>query len=85
MTYDANIPFTVAGTRSPTTGNVTLSWQGNFGFDYQVEYSTDLVEWHDTLPNANVKNVTTDSPISYTDTTSDGTDVYYRVVRSESP
>jgi hypothetical protein len=78
-------PFTVTGSRDSGTGHVTLTWHGDFGFDYQVEYSTNLETWHDTLPGSSFPGVTTPGPMTYTDTTPTGPDVYYRVVRSESP
>jgi hypothetical protein len=65
---------------------VTISWQADAGFDYQIEVSNDLLQWFDTLPGASLSGVTATAPMSYTDTTApQGTAAYYRVTRTESP
>ena len=49
---------------------VKLRWQGIIGYDYQVEYSYDLSEWFNDLPNSIATGVASAGELSYTDTTS---------------
>lgn len=68
------------------TGNTTtLSWPGQQGFDYQVEYSDSLGKWFTDLPNSAFPGVAADQAITFQDLTAGLTRRFYRVVRMETP
>lgn len=68
------------------SGNITLNWQTAVGFDDQVQFSTDLITWQNTLPDSNFTGVTTPSTVNYTDDTPDqGARRYYRILRIPAP
>ncbi|MDA7536717.1 hypothetical protein OAG28_01610 [Akkermansiaceae bacterium] len=84
-TEEPNPPFVVTHSFSESN-EVTLSWPTGVGFEYQVEYSTDLDTWLDTLPNSHYDNITSSSTVSYTDTSaSKGLFRYYRVRQTTAP
>lgn len=81
-TVQENPPFIVNHTYS---GNdqVTLTWPTGVGFDDQVQYSTDLINWIETLPNSKYENITTSSTVSFSDTSADKGPVrFYRIKRT---
>lgn len=77
-------PFRLSSfNRTPTAA--TLTWPGQVGFDYQIEYSDTLTTWHTDLPNSLFQAVAADQPISFQDFTTGLAKRFYRVVRKESP
>lgn len=84
-TEEPNPPFVV--THSFAEPNeITFSWSTGIGFDDQVQYSTDLDNWLDTLPNSKFDNVTSSSNVTYTDTSDPKGPVrFYRVLRTPIP
>lgn len=46
-----------------------LNWHGKAGLDYQVEYSTDLENWQDDLPNSLVSPGLSSGAVTFTDPT----------------
>lgn len=78
-------PFRLtAFTRS--AAGATLAWPGQKGFDYQIEYSRDLVTWYRDLPGAVFAGLTADQPLTFHDPAAAGAaGRFYRVGRSESP
>jgi hypothetical protein len=76
-------PFRVSSlVRSAGT---TLTWPGQNGFDYQIEYSDTLGNWHNDLSNSAFPSVLIDQPIQFQDTTPGLTRRFYRVLRTETP
>lgn len=61
-----------------STGNITLSWQAHPGFDYLVEYSTDLASWHSDLPNASKPAPASQQTFQFTDPSAPA-QRYYRI------
>ncbi|MGC6426873.1 MAG: hypothetical protein ACON5H_07760 [Akkermansiaceae bacterium] len=62
-------------------GQIALNWHGKGGFDYQVEYSSNLETWLDDLPNSLITPGLSSGPVTFTDTTSPFPDArFYRVV-----
>jgi hypothetical protein len=67
-------------------GNTTtLSWPGQRGFDYQVEYSDDLGIWHSDLPDSTFAAIAADQTLTCQDLTPGVAKRWYRVRRTESP
>ncbi len=62
----------------------TMSWAGETGCDYQVEYSNNLSEWFDDLEGAAYPGVNTNQVLSLSDPTC-GERRYYRVLKSYTP
>ncbi len=75
-----------AKTFAPGSGLGTLSWPGDGGFDYQVQYSVDLKNWKSDLPGSNFASNATKGTLTFTDPSPvlPGTR-YYRVVRLPTP
>lgn len=75
-------PFKVKSLGSPGV----LSWPGNSGFDYLVEYSADLKTWKSDLPGSNFAANTTQGTLTFTDPSPvlPGKR-YYRVLRLPTP
>ena len=77
-------PFRLSDfTRTPAA--TTLSWPGQHGFDYQVEYSDALGVWHAALPGSSFPGVSADQPLTFQDLSPGGARRFYRVVRQETP
>jgi len=58
-------PFSI-GSIQRVTNQTTLKWPGHAGFEYQVRYSPNLVDWQENLPNSTFRPVT-DGVLSFTD------------------
>lgn len=85
VTPEENPPLVVSYTYS-AGDQVTLSWPTGVGFDDQVQYSTDLVNWIETLPNSTYENITTSSTVNFSDpSTNKGRVRFYRVKRTPVP
>jgi hypothetical protein len=83
----ASIPdgrFAVNSFGRPASGSATLAWPGHPGFDYQVEYSSDLEVWNDDLPGSAFPAFTREEEISFTDTSASTPGRFYRVIRIPS-
>lgn len=63
----------------------TLTWPGQKGFDYQIEYSQDLVTWRRDLPASSFPAVTSDHTLSFQDTSTAVARRFYRLLRTETP
>jgi len=64
----------------------TLSWNGEAGFDYQVEYLDALPTWQTNLPGSLFPSLPAASELFYTDLTLPlPTNRWYRVVRRVAP
>ncbi len=59
--------------------NVAFTWPGNAGDTYQVEYSSDLQQWHDDLPNSLISAGTETTNLSFTDNPGNASMRFYRV------
>lgn len=68
-----------------TTASATLTWPGQKGFDYQIEYSDNLVTWRRDLPSASFPTILVDQPLTFQDATSGLPRRFYRVLRTETP
>ena len=77
-------PFQISSlTRTATA--TTLTWPGQKGFDYQIEYSHDLIAWRKDLPGMSFPAILADQTLTFQDTTSGVPRRFYRVLRMESP
>jgi len=68
-------------------GQPMLTFTGEVGWDYQVEYSDDMASWLDDLPGSFFTGLKEPAQLSFTDTTT-GRSLegrYYRVVRRVTP
>jgi hypothetical protein len=63
----------------------TLTWPAQKGFDYQIEYSNNLVEWRRDLPGSGFSATLADQALSFQDATSGLPRRFYRVLRTETP
>jgi hypothetical protein len=81
---DNGPPEILSISRNPA-GETTLTWQGEPGFDYQIEYSSALKIWHTDLPASAFPGITASGPIEFTDLEAGQPERYYRVRRSVSP
>ena len=68
-----------------TAAASTLTWPGQKGFDYQIEYSDNLATWRRDLPSASFPTILVDQPLTFQDTTSGLPRRFYRVLRMEAP
>jgi hypothetical protein len=76
-------PFQISSmTRTAAT---TLTWPAQKGFDYQIEYSHDLIDWRKDLPAMSFPAILTDQTLTFQDTASGVPRRFYRVLRMESP
>jgi hypothetical protein len=78
-------PFEVDSMTRGSSGDVTLLWQGQAGFDYQVLYSSDLATWHDNLPDTGFPGVIANGPLSFTDPAPLPGARFYRIRRAPTP
>ena len=78
-------PFVIDSIARNETGETTISWLGEAGFDYQVWYSDGLDVWQDTLPNSSYPGNTLSAPLSFTAHETAPDQRYYRVVRTVTP
>jgi hypothetical protein len=72
-------------TTATATATATLTWPGQKGFDYQIEYSDNLVTWRRDLPSASFPTILVDQPLTFQDATSGLPRRFYRVLRTETP
>ena len=64
----------------------SLTWTAEPELEYKVEYSSDLLTWHDDLPGSVFSNVVSERELTFIDTTaSDAPRRYYRVTRTWKP
>jgi hypothetical protein len=68
-----------------TATATTLTWPGQKGFDYQIEYSNNLVEWHKDLPGSAFPTTLADQALTFQDATAGLPRRFYRVLRMETP
>jgi hypothetical protein len=78
-------PVKIESIARSASGETTLTWLGEPGFDYRVEYSADLVAWDDDLPGSAFPNIATVGLLSFTDLQSSPSQRFYRVARSVTP
>lgn len=84
VTPEPNPPFVVTHTFD-SSNNLTLTWQTSVGSWDKVQFSTDLENWQDSLPDSTFNNITSSSTVNFTDTTTPkGPRRYYRVLRTPS-
>ena len=63
----------------------TLTWPGQKGFNYQIEYSNDLIDWRRDLTGSAFPATLVDQPLTFQDATSGSPRRFYRVLRMETP
>ena len=68
-----------------TATATTLTWPGQKGFDYQIEYSDNLSVWRRDLPSMAVPAILVDQPFTFQDATSGVPRRFYRILRTETP
>lgn len=78
-------PFRMSSIIRNSDGTTTLTWPGDPGFDYQIQYSTDLILWQNNLPGASFPGVQDPGPLSFTDTATTPEKRFYRARRNVSP
>ena len=80
-------PFFIAEIRQPTSlEEIQISWLGEPGFDYHVEYSDDLAHWTNDFPNSTIPALTVTTNLSYTAPIEAGKPRrYYRIRRTDKP
>ena len=78
-------PFKIDSMTRDASGHITLLWQGQAGFDDQVLYSPDCLEWHEDLEGSAFTAVTEDGQISFTDHSPPPGMRFYRVRRTPTP
>ena len=62
-------------------GNIlSLSWIGEFGVSYQIEYSDDLENWFSDLPGSTFNGFFNSEPLTFTDD-SGASRRYYRLIQ----
>ena len=76
-------PFTVSAV---TINPLRITWPGEVGFDYQVEYAELNAGWTNTLANSFFTGLSSPAPLTFTDSLAPtSSNRQYRVVRSISP
>jgi hypothetical protein len=70
--------------RNPA-GKPVITWHGEAGFDYQIEYSQDLENWLTDLPDSTFPGIMASGPLEFRDTSAAPSARYYRVRRSITP
>jgi hypothetical protein len=79
-------PFVVDTIGENPSGQTVLTWTGEPGWIYQVEYSDDLDTWRGDLPGSLFDDITVPSQLDFTDpTTPRPIGRYYRIARSVKP
>lgn len=78
-------PFRISEFTRDNEGKITLGWQAQAGFDYQVWYSDDFSAWFDDLPGSAFPGITAGGQLSFTDANPPPHRRFYRVSRSVSP
>ena len=68
-----------------TAAKTTLTWPGQKGFDYQIEYTDDLIDWRRDLTGSAFPATLVDQPLTFQDATSGLPRRFYRVLRMETP
>jgi hypothetical protein len=68
-----------------TAATTTLTWPGQKGFDYQIEYSNDLIDWRRDLTGSAFPTILVDQTLTFQDAASGLPRRFYRVLRSETP
>lgn len=63
----------------------TLTWMGQKGFDYQIEYSDNLANWRRDLPGMVFPSLLVDQTLVFQDSTPGLPRRFYRVLRMETP
>lgn len=81
---DSGTPFHLESMGVSTDGFPSMTWTGTYGFDYAVEYSPDLRQWTNGLPNGTFSNVAATTPLTFTDV-APATGRHFRVRRSFAP
>jgi len=76
-------PFGPVAITLNASGARELSWLGDAGYGYQVQHSTDMVNWTDT-PGGSFPDIAELNPITFTDTASAPRRCYH-VVRTKTP
>ena len=69
----------------PGPGSTTLEFTGDPGWTYQVEYSSDLSQWHADLPGAIISGLEQKQQVLFTDSTAPGSGRFYRIARTVTP
>lgn len=69
----------ISETISHSSESVTITWQGSAGVAYQIEYSPDLQQWNDDLPDSLISAGTASGTLSFTDRPGNEPGRYYRV------
>lgn len=83
---EGTTPLVVGPVATPTLTNSAMVWAGDPGFDYRVEYSSNLVHWIHDLPGSTFSNITSTGSIFFADATaSNVTRRFYRVNRTATP
>ena len=79
-------PFALQSVSRPSSGGSLLQWPAHTGFDYQVQFTSDLKSWSSALPESRFAANKTNGVLSYTDSTSPApSQRYYRVRRTPTP
>lgn len=85
----ASIPperFAIESTAKLPNGGAQLGWRAHPGFDYQVQFSTDLKSWSNILPGSRFAENITAGLLTYFDLTSPApAQRFYRVQRTPTP
>jgi hypothetical protein len=77
-------PFKLISVSRDASDCAKLTWRAQPGFDYQVEYSDDLVTWRSDLPDS-LKSEPVEMETTYTDLSSASVPSRaYRIVRTSS-
>lgn len=77
-------PTPVVSASSNPDGKLSLSWETAVGWTDQVQFSTDLISWDNSLPDATFGNIDAPSTVTFVDPGADPTR-YYRVLRRADP
>ena len=68
-----------------TAASTTLTWPGQKGFDYQIEYTDNLVTWRRDLTGSAFPAILADQTLTFQDAASGLPRRFYRVLRTETP
>ncbi len=76
-------PVEIASVMKTPSGDIQISWQPTAGYDYEVQYSDDLVTWRNDLPGSDFSSPPETESLVFTDATLLQTGSrYYRVVQT---